>query len=88
LVEGRRGDQVSDGLGLRQIDSPVPKSPQCEFARLSKPRPGRQSPLDGESQNRRRPVARYLDHILGRIAVRRLEKSNNDSIDCSAFFVD
>ena len=64
------GDEVGDGLSLRQIDAPMQEGPQRHLARLSATATQRQRRRNDALQDQRRAMRVDLDGIFAGIAVR------------------
>ena len=88
LIQRRGFNQIADRLGLRQIDSAIQISPQCEFARFGQPGSPAHCRSMTESQDDGRAVAGDLDQVFGGIGSRRREIRHHYVINRGAGIVD
>src|SRR6266478_2957791 len=75
-----RGDQVSNRLRLRKIDSSIQKRTPSKFTRLSQPRTKRGRERDDPPHDKRSAVTLYLDHILARETPRQRHSNSQRTI--------
>ena len=68
---GARMDQIGDGFGLHQVNSPIEKGAAGEFAGLRQPRAVREHGVQHQLRRQNSAVAGDLDHIFAREGARR-----------------
>ena len=84
LVESLRLDEISDGLGLREIDAPVEKGAHRELAGIRHAYALRQGDLDHPGEQHGRAVAGDLDDVIGSVGVRLGEIGDHHLVEALA----